>query len=57
MSTNLSTKYYQKNKERLQKKFMKDIKIFIKKKKDKKRQYGCKQYKNLPENKKKLEKY
>ena len=53
ISTNLSAKYYQKNNERLQKKFVKDIKIFIKKKKDKKRQYGCKQYKNLPENEKK----
>ena len=33
MSKNLSTKCYQENKERLQKKFVKDIKIFLKKKK------------------------
>ena len=35
MSKNLSVKYYQENKERLQKKFVKDIKIFLKKKKKK----------------------
>ena len=35
MSENLSAKYYQENKERLQKKLMKDIKIFQKKKKRK----------------------
>ena len=33
MSKNLSAKYYQENKERLQKKLAKDIKIFLKKKK------------------------
>ena len=33
MSKNLSAKYYQENKERLQKKLMKDIKIFLKKRK------------------------
>ena len=33
--TNLSAKYYQENKERLQKKLLKDIKIFLKKKKKK----------------------
>ena len=38
MSKKLSAKYYQENKERLQKKLVKDIKIFPKKKK--KRQYG-----------------
>ena len=32
MSKNLSIKYYQENKERLQKNLMKDIKIFLKKK-------------------------
>ena len=32
---NLSTKYYQENKERLQKKLLKDIKIFLNKKKKK----------------------
>ena len=35
MSTTLSTKYYQENKYRLQKKLVKDIKIFLKKKKKK----------------------
>ena len=33
MSKTLSTKYYQENKERLQKKLPKDLKIFLKKKK------------------------
>ena len=33
ISKNLSAKYYQENKERLQKTLMKDIKIFLKKKK------------------------
>ena len=36
ISKNLSAKYYQENKKRLQKKLMKDIKIFLKKKKRKK---------------------
>ena len=35
MSKNVSAKYYQENKERLQKKLLKDIKIFLKKKKKK----------------------
>ena len=35
MSNTLSGKYYQENKERLQSKLMKDIKIFLKKKKKK----------------------
>ena len=35
MSKNLSAKYYQENKERLQKKLGKDIKIFLKNKKNK----------------------
>ena len=47
MSQNLSTKYYQENKERLQKTLVKDIKIFLKKKIKKKRQYGRGRYKNL----------
>ena len=34
MSKNLSAEYYQENKERLQKKLVKDIKIFLKKKKE-----------------------
>ena len=33
MSKHISAKYYQQNKERLQKKLVKDIKIFLKKKK------------------------
>ena len=35
MSKNLSTKYYQENKERPKKKLVKDIEIFLKKKKKK----------------------
>ena len=35
MSKNSSAKYYQDNKERLQKKLVKDIKVFLKKKKKK----------------------
>ena len=35
MSKKLSAKYYQENKERLQKKLVKDIKMFLKKKKKK----------------------
>ena len=35
MSKNLSAKYYQENKERIQKKLMKDTKIFLKKKRKK----------------------
>ena len=35
MSKTLSAKYYQENKERLQKKLMKDIKMFLMKKKEK----------------------
>ena len=31
---------------------MKNIKIFLKKKKEKKQQYGCERYKNLSEDKK-----
>ena len=33
MSKNLPAKYYQNNKERLQKKLVKDMKVFLKKKK------------------------
>ena len=55
----LSVKYYQENKERLQKKFVKDIKIFLNnKKKKKKRQYGRECYRNVSEDEKqKLDKY
>ena len=51
MPKNLIAKSYQKNKKRLQKKLVKDIKIFLKKQK-KKQQYGCERYKNLSEEKK-----
>ena len=47
MSKDSSAKYYQNNKERLQK--TTDIKVFLNKKKKKKQQYGCKRNKNLPE--------
>ena len=39
MSKNLSAKYYQENKEKVQNMLMKDIKIFLKKEKEKKGQY------------------
>ena len=48
MSKNLPTKYSQENKESLQKKLVKDIKVFLKKK-EKKQQYSCECYKNLSE--------
>ena len=41
MSKDSSAKYYQNNKERRQKKFVKDIKVFLKKKRRKMQQYGC----------------
>ena len=47
MSKTSSAKYYQENNETLQKKLVKDIKIFLKMKKKKKRQYGREWYKNL----------
>ena len=50
MSKTLSAKYYQENKERLQKKLVKDIKIFLNKKMKKKWQYGRERYKNISEN-------
>ena len=52
MSKALSAKYHQENKERLQKKLTKDIKIFLKKKTEKKWQCGRKRYKNLSEDEK-----
>ena len=36
MSKDSSAKYYQSNKERLQKKFLKDVRVFLRKKKEKK---------------------
>ena len=53
MSKALSAKCYQKNKERLRRKFVEDIKIFLRKKKKKKREYGRERQKNLSENEKK----
>ena len=50
MSKTLSAKHYQENKEKLQKKPKKDIKIFLKKKKG--GQYGYERYKNLSEDEK-----
>ena len=52
MSKTLSAKYYQENKEILQKKLSKDIKIFPKQKQKKTRQYGCESYNNLLEDEK-----
>ena len=49
MLNDSSAKYYQDNKERLLKKLMKDIKVFLKKKKTKNQPYG---QKNLPEDEK-----
>ena len=51
MSKDSSVKYYQDNKERLQKKLGKNIKAFLKKKR-KKWQFGRKRYKNLQEGEK-----
>ena len=47
-----SAKYYRNNKERLQKKLVRDIKVVLKKKKEEKQQYDFEQYKNLPEDEK-----
>ena len=52
ISNDSSAKYYQKNKERLQKKPVKDIEVFLKKKE--KKQYGRERYKNLTENEKQI---
>ena len=52
MSKNLSAKYYQENKERLQKKLVKDIKISLKKKKKKSNNMVVNDTKNLPEDEK-----
>ena len=48
MFKTLSAKYYQENKERThKKKLVKDIKIFLKKKKQKSNIMVCEHYKNL----------
>ena len=49
MSKNLSAKYYQENKERLQKKARERYQVLSKEEKEKKRQYGRERYKNLSE--------
>ena len=49
MCKDSSAKYYKYNKERLQKRLMKDIKVFFKMEKKKKQQYCCELYRNLPE--------
>ena len=51
MSKSSSSKYYQDNKEILQKRLIKDIKVFIKKKKKRDNmQYSCERCKNPSEN-------
>ena len=52
MSKNLSAKYYQENKERLQKKACEKYQNHSKEEEEIKRQYGCERYKNLPEDEK-----
>ena len=52
MSKNLSAKYYQENKERLQKKAYERYQNLSKEKKEKKRQYGRECYQNLSEDEK-----
>ena len=52
MSKDLSAKYYQNNKESLQKKTCKGYQSLSKEEKEKKQQYCCERYKKLPENKK-----
>ena len=57
MSKNLSAKYYQENKERLQKKARERYENLSNKEKEKKRQYGQERYKNLSEDEKKKKKW
>ena len=52
MSKDSSPKYYQDNKERLIKKLVKDMKVFLKSEMKKKKQYGFERYTNLLENEK-----
>ena len=52
MYENLSAKYYQENKERLQKKARERYQNLSKEKKEKKRRYGHKRYNNLSEDEK-----
>ena len=57
MSKNLSGKYYQENKERLQTKTRARYQNLSKEAKEERQQYGCECCKNLPENKKNLVEY
>ena len=52
MPKNLSAKYYQENKERLQKKARERHRNLSKEEKEKKQQYGCERYTNLSEEEK-----
>ena len=52
MSYNLSAKYYQENKERLQKKHRERYQNVSKEEKEKKQQYGRERYKNLSKDEK-----
>ena len=52
MYNNLSARYYQENKERLQKKLVKEINIFLNRKIKKKEQDGCECYKDPSEDEK-----
>ena len=52
MSKNLSAKYYQENKERLQKEGREKYRNIYKEKKEKKQQHGRERYKNLSEEEK-----
>ena len=52
MAKNLSAKYYQENKERLQKKARERYQNLSKEDKEKKQQYGCERYKTLSEEEK-----
>ena len=49
MSKGSLAKYYQNNKDRLQKKTCQRYQSRSKQDKEKRRQYGCERYKNLPE--------
>ena len=57
MSKTLSAKYYQENKERLQKKARKRYQYLSKEEKETKWQYACEHYKNLSDEKQKLVEY
>ena len=52
MPKNFSAKYYQENKERLQKKACERYQNLSKEEKEKKEQYGCEPYKNLVDDEK-----